>query len=92
MPRRNPTLAGFLALGLFWGAWAAVLPSVQEATGASKGALGLAMLFVSVGSIPSMFFLAAPAVRRFGARAVRSAARSSRSQRCCPDWRRRCRC
>jgi len=70
MPRRNPTLAGFLALGLFWGAWAAVLPSVQEATGASKGALGLAMLFVSVGSIPSMFFLAAPAVRRFGARAV----------------------
>src|SRR4051812_1522173 len=70
MPRRNPTLAGFLALGLFWGAWAAVLPSVQEATGASKGALGFAILFVSVGSIPSMFFLAAPAVRRFGARAV----------------------
>src|SRR4051794_1015686 len=70
LPRRGPTLAGFIALGLFWGAWAAVLPSVQEATGTSKGALGLAMLFVSVGSIPSMFFLAAPAVRRFGARAV----------------------
>ncbi|MFL5955143.1 MAG: MFS transporter [Gaiellaceae bacterium] len=69
-PRRNPTLAGFLALGLFWGAWAAVLPSVQQATHASKGALGFAMLFVSVGSIPSMFLLAAPAVRRFGARAV----------------------
>jgi MFS family permease len=47
-----------------------VLPSVQEATDASKGALGFAMLFVSVGSIPSMFLLAAPAVRRFGARAV----------------------
>ena len=70
MPRRNPTLAGFLALGLFWGAWAAVLPDVQEATNATKGALGVAMLFVSVGSIPSMFLLAAPAVRRFGARAV----------------------
>jgi len=28
------------------------------------------MLFVSVGSIPSMFLLAGPAVRRFGARAV----------------------
>jgi MFS family permease len=70
MPRRNPTLAGFFALGAFWGAWAAVLPSVQEATNVSKGELGLAMLFVSVGSIPSMFLLAAPAVRRFGARAV----------------------
>src|SRR6266850_642690 len=70
LPRRAPTLAGFFALGLFWGAWAAVLPSVQQATGASKGALGLAMLFVSVGSIPAMFLLAAPAVDRFGARAV----------------------
>src|SRR4051794_41491767 len=70
MPRRNPTLAGFLALGLFWGAWAAVLPDVQEATNTTKGALGIAMLFVSVGSIPSMFLLAAPAVRRLRARAV----------------------
>jgi MFS family permease len=70
LPRRNPTLAGFFSLGLFWGAWAAVLPSVQETTGLSKGALGLALLFVSVGSIPSMFVLAAPAVDRFGARAV----------------------
>jgi MFS family permease len=47
-----------------------VLPSVQEATGTSKGALGVAMLFVSVGSIPAMFFVAAPAVDRFGARTV----------------------
>ena len=57
-------------LGLFWGAWAAVLPSVQHATGASKGALGVAMLFVSVGSIPAMLLVAGPAVDRFGARAV----------------------
>ncbi len=70
LPRRNPTLAGFFVLGGFWGAWAAVLPSVQEATGTSKGALGVAMLFVSIGSIPAMFLLAAPAVDRFGARAV----------------------
>ena len=70
LPRRGPTLAGFVSLGLFWGAWAAVLPSVQEATGLSKGALGLALLFVSLGSIPSMFLLAPPAVDRFGARAV----------------------
>lgn len=70
LPRKWPTLAGFFVLGGFWGAWAAVLPSVQHATGASKGALGVAMLFVSIGSIPAMFFLAAPAVDRFGARAV----------------------
>jgi MFS family permease len=47
-----------------------VLPSVQEATGASKGALGIAMLFVSVGSIPVMFLVAPRAIDRFGARAV----------------------
>ena len=70
LPRKWPTLAGFFVLGAFWGAWAAVLPSVQHATGASKGALGVAMLFVSIGSIPAMFLLAAPAVDRFGARAV----------------------
>jgi MFS family permease len=70
LPKRGPTFAGFLVLGSFWGAWAAVLPSVQQATGASKGALGVAMLFVSIGSIPAMFLLAAPAVDRFGARAV----------------------
>jgi MFS family permease len=70
LPKRGPTLAGFFVLGSLWGAWAAVLPSVQHATGASKGALGVAMLFVSIGSIPAMFLLAAPAVDRFGARAV----------------------
>jgi MFS family permease len=70
LPRRGPTLGGFFALGLFWGAWAAVLPSVQNATATSKGALGIAMLFASVGSIPVMFFVAPRAIDRFGARAV----------------------
>jgi MFS family permease len=70
LPRTGPTLAGFLALGLFWGAWAAVLPSVQHATGTSKGALGVAMLFVSACSIPAMFLVAPRAIDRFGARAV----------------------
>lgn len=62
-----PTLLGFVVLGLFWGAWASVLPNVQRATGVSKGALGLALLFVTVGSLPAMFFLARPAIDRFGA-------------------------
>jgi MFS family permease len=70
VPRRGPTLAAFVALGLFWGAWAAALPSVQRATGASKGTLGLALLFVTLGSIPTMLFVAGPLVDRFGVRAV----------------------
>lgn len=70
MPRRAPTLAGFVALGLFWGAWAAVLPSVQRATDASKAGLGVALFFVAVGSLPAMLLIAGPAVDRFGSRAV----------------------
>jgi len=68
------TGAGFLVLGLFWGAWAAVLPSVQRATGASNGALGLALLFVGIGSIPAMLFVAGPVVDRYGPRAVSAGA------------------
>jgi MFS family permease len=70
IPRRSTTLTGFTTLGLFWGAWASVLPSVQDATELSKGALGIALLFVSVGSVPAMFFIAGPVVARFGARAA----------------------
>jgi MFS family permease len=51
--RRGP-LAAFFAFGLLWGAWAALVPAVQTAVGASKGALGLALLFVAVGSVPAM--------------------------------------
>ncbi len=47
-----------------------MLPSVQETTGASKGALGVALIFVSLGSIPVMFLVAPRAIDRFGARAV----------------------
>jgi MFS family permease len=49
----KPVIAGFGALGLFWGAWASLLPSVQRATGATKSELGVALLCVAVGSIPS---------------------------------------
>ena len=69
-PGRAPTLAGFAALGLFWGAWAALLPTVQQAVDASKGALGVALFFVAVGSLPAMLFLAGPLFGRFGSRAV----------------------
>jgi MFS family permease len=72
-PSRSATLLAFAALGTFWGAWAAVLPSVQHATGASKGALGFALLFVSLGALPAMLLVAGPAVDRYGARAVAAA-------------------
>lgn len=53
MRRRGP-LAAFFALGILWGAWAALVPAVQEAVGASKGMLGVALLFVAAGSLPAM--------------------------------------
>lgn len=70
MPRKAPTLAAFVALGVFWGAWASVLPTVQVATHVSKGTLGLALLFVTLAAIPTMLFVAGPLVDRFGVRAV----------------------
>ncbi len=69
-PRKGPTLGAFLALGLFWGGWAAVLPSVQTATHTSKGTLGVALLFITLAAIPAMLFVAGPLVDRFGLRAV----------------------
>ena len=53
MSRRGP-LAAFVAFGLLWGALAALAPAMQTAVGASKGAFGLALLFIAVGSLPAM--------------------------------------
>lgn len=69
-PRSGPTLAAFLANGLFFGAWAAVLPSVQQAADLSKGALGLALLFTPLGAIVTMVLVAGPLVDRLGIRAL----------------------
>jgi predicted MFS family arabinose efflux permease len=52
--RRRGPLAAFFVFGFLWGGWAALVPAVQEAAGASKGELGLALLFVAVGSLPAM--------------------------------------
>jgi MFS family permease len=54
MRRRGP-LAAFFVLGVFWGGWAALVPAIQSAVGATKGELGLTLLFVAVGSLPAMF-------------------------------------
>jgi MFS family permease len=61
---RGPLLA-FAAFGLFWGAWAGVLPGVRAETGASEAGLGAALLFVAVGALPTML-AAGLAVDRLG--------------------------
>jgi predicted MFS family arabinose efflux permease len=62
-------LAAFFAFGGFWGAWAAVVPAVRHAAGASNGKLGLALLFLGLGSLPAMLATGA-ALDRIGARVV----------------------
>jgi MFS family permease len=53
-PGRARVLAGFAALGAFWGAWGAVLPAVQHGARASDAELGLALLLVGLGALGSM--------------------------------------
>lgn len=50
---RAPLMA-FFAMGVFWGAWGALVPDIKRQTGASDGELGFALLFVAVGAVPAM--------------------------------------
>ena len=61
---RGPLLA-FLAFGLLWGAWAALLPGIRAETGASEAGLGAALLCVAVGALPAMLATGL-AIERFG--------------------------
>lgn len=47
-------LASFLLMGLFWGAWAALVPEVQQRTQATPPELGLALLWAGGGALPAM--------------------------------------
>ena len=60
---------GYAVFGLFWGSWAACLPAIQRATGASEAQLGLALLCVAVAALPAML-VAGRLADRFGARLV----------------------
>jgi sugar phosphate permease len=51
---RRAVLGAFFAFGGFWGGWAVLVPAVQDAVGASTGALGLALLGIGIGSLPAM--------------------------------------
>lgn len=62
-------LAGFVAMGLFWGAWGALIPVVQLTTGASDASLGTALLCIALGAIPSMI-AGGQLIDRFGLRLI----------------------
>jgi len=52
---RRGSISAFAAFGVFWGAWAVLVPAIKEQTGASVTALGVALLFVAAAALPSMF-------------------------------------
>jgi predicted MFS family arabinose efflux permease len=47
-------LGGFVAFGVFWGAWGAVLPAVQVSARCTNGELGAALLMIGLGALTSM--------------------------------------
>ena len=47
-------VASFAAMGLLWGAWAALVPEIKVVVDAPDGPFGLALLAVGVGSLPAM--------------------------------------
>jgi MFS family permease len=52
--RTKGLTAAFAVFGLFWGAWAACLPAIQQSTGASEAQLGLALLAVALAAFPAL--------------------------------------
>ncbi|MEO8289793.1 MAG: MFS transporter [Gaiellaceae bacterium] len=67
------SLSAFGSFGVFWGAWAVLLPAVKEQTGASVGELGVALLFVAGAALPAML-LTGVLIDRFGPRVLPAAA------------------
>lgn len=55
----------FAVFGAFWGSWGASIPRLRELAGVSDGELGVALLFVGLGALPSML-LTGPALDRWG--------------------------
>ena len=61
--------ASFMALGLFWGSFAASVPDVKATAGLTDAGLGLALLCATLGAVAAMW-LAPVLERRLGARAL----------------------
>jgi len=58
-------LVCFAALGVFWGAWAALLPDIKSQVAAADAEFGLALLAAGAGALPAML-LTGRLWRRFG--------------------------
>ena len=54
MHARRRSVAAFGAFGVWWGAWGALLPAVQESAGVGDAQLGGALLLVGAGAFASM--------------------------------------
>lgn len=63
---RSP-LMGFLAMGIFWGVWGALIPDVKAMVGADDQAFGLALMCVALGAVPAML-VGGRLLDRFGQR------------------------
>lgn len=55
--------AAFFAMGLFWGAFAALVPVIKPQVGLSDGGFGLAMLVAAVGAVLAMWLAPLAEVR-----------------------------
>ena len=61
--------AGFAAVGVFWGSFAALVPVIKPQVGLSDGQFGVALLITSIGAVMAMW-LAPLAERALGLRAL----------------------
>jgi len=66
-PRLNArwALACFVALGVFAGAWGALIPDIKRQVGATDAELGFALLFAAAGTVPGTL-IAGRLWRKFG--------------------------
>jgi MFS family permease len=53
---RTVVLVAFAAFGVVWGIYAASVPAIKAATGASDGSLGLALSCTGLTALPAMFW------------------------------------
>lgn len=67
------SLSAFGAFGVFWGAWAVVLPAVKDQTGASVREIGVVLLLIAAAALPAMI-LTGLLIDRFGPKLLPAAA------------------
>ncbi|MEO6204606.1 MAG: MFS transporter, partial [Mycobacteriales bacterium] len=70
---RRALLLVFAGFGAFWGAWAALVPAIQQQTGLNDGQLGLCFAAIAGAALPAMR-LSGRLVDRYGAARLMPAA------------------